>query len=96
MCEGQAGHGSLMQENTAGEKVQYMLNKFMDMRKQEMDKLKNNPALGLGEVTSINLTMLSGGLQANVVPSEMRLTFDIRLAIEVDHVAFERQVRSFY
>lgn len=95
ICEGQAGHGSLMQENTAGEKVQFMLNKFMDFRKQEMNKLKNNPALGMGDVTAINLTMLRGGLQNNIVPSEMRITFDIRLAIDVDHDAFEKQVNYF-
>lgn len=84
-----------MQENSAGEKVQYMLNKFMDFRKQEMDKLKNNPELKMGDVTAVNLTMLKGGLQTNIVPSEMRITFDIRLAIDVDHDAFEQKARLF-
>lgn len=95
ICEGQAGHGSLMQENSAGEKVQYMLNKFMDFRKQEMNKLKDNPLLKMGDVTAVNLTMLKGGLQTNIVPSEMRLTFDIRLAIDVDHEKFEQEVRFY-
>lgn len=45
-------------------------------------------------VTAINLTMMKGGMQENVVPAEMSLTFDIRLAIDVDHDAFEQQVRD--
>ena len=36
--------------------------------------------------------MMKGGMQENVVPAEMSLTFDIRLAIDVDHDAFEQQV----
>lgn len=95
ICEGPAGHGSLMQENCAGEKVQYMLNKFMDFRKQEMNRLKSNPQLKMGDVTAVNLTMLKGGLQTNIVPSEMRITFDIRLAIDVDHDEFEKQIQQW-
>lgn len=92
ICVGQAGHGSLMQENSTGEKVQFMINKFMEFRKNEMDKLKNNPNLKMGDVTAVNLTMIEGGTQTNVVPPEMRVTFDIRVAIDVDHDAFDRQV----
>lgn len=94
ICEGQAGHGSLMQENSSGEKVQYMLNKFMDLRKCELNKLKDNPELKVGDVSAINLTMLKGGMQTNCVPAVMNLTFDIRLAIDVDHDAFEQQVKT--
>lgn len=42
-------------------------------------------------VTSINLTILKGGIQRNVVPSEMSATFDIRFSIHADPDAFERQ-----
>lgn len=94
ICVGQAGHGSFMQENSTGEKVQYMINKFMEFRKKEMQKLKDNPKLTMGDVTAVNLTMITGGVQPNVVPSEMRITFDIRLAIDVDHDAFDKQVRN--
>lgn len=44
------------------------------------------------EICDVNLTILEGGSQSNVVPNEMKLTFDIRLAIDVDHDAFEQQV----
>lgn len=78
--------------NRPGEKIYYMLDKMMQLRQREAQKLKDNPKLTQGDITTVNLTMLKGGLQSNVVPSEMRLTFDIRLAIDVDHDAFEEQV----
>lgn len=92
ICEGQGGHGAMLIENTPGEKIYYMLDKMMQLRLREAQRLKNNPRLTQGDITTVNLTMLEGGLQSNVVPSEMRLTFDLRLAIDVDHVAFEEQV----
>lgn len=41
---------------------------MMDFREQEVRKLDNNPDLTIGDVTTVNLTMLSGGIQTNVVP----------------------------
>lgn len=79
-------------ENTPGEKVHYMLDKMMQLRQREAQRLKDDPKLTPGDITTVNLTMLQGGLQSNVVPAEMRLTFDIRLAIDVDHDAFDQQV----
>lgn len=92
VCVGQAGHGCLIQANTAAEKVQYMLNKFMEMRENEAQKLIDNPNLQIGDVTAINMTIMKGGLQTNIVPAELSITFDIRCAIDVDHDAFEQQV----
>lgn len=40
----------------------------------------------------VNLTKIEGGLHHNVVPAEMRITFDIRVAIDVDLYEFEQQV----
>lgn len=94
ICEGQGGHGSMLIENSPGEKVHYMLDKMMQLRQREAQRLKDNPKLTPGDITTVNLTMLEGGLQSNVVPSEMRITFDLRLAIDVDHDAFEEQVRN--
>ncbi|XP_060874447.1 aminoacylase-1B-like isoform X2 [Metopolophium dirhodum] len=82
-CTGQTGHGSILHENTAGEKLQYIINKFMNWREHEKTKLQNSD-LELGDVTTINLTMINGGCQINVVPTELSVTFDIRLAINVD------------
>lgn len=92
ICQGQAGHGSMMIENTAGQKVNYMLNKMMQFRDGEAQKLKDDPQLTPGEITTLNLTMIEGGLANNIVPNEMSLIFDIRLAIDVDHDKFHEQV----
>ena len=37
----------------------------------------------LGEVTTVNVTMVNGGVQPNVVPSEFNVTLDCRLAFYV-------------
>lgn len=38
--------------------------------------------------------MIHGGVATNVVPAEIRLTFDMRLAIDVDHDKFKRDVKK--
>lgn len=93
-CTGQTGHGSILHENTAGEKLQYIINKFMNWREYEKNKLKNSD-LGLGDVTTINLTMINGGCQLNVVPTEISVTFDIRLAIDMDIEKMKETVQEW-
>lgn len=68
------------------------LDRMMDYRTEQAEKLKNNPKLTIGDVTTVNLTIIKGGLQSNVVPSSLRALFDCRLAIDVDHNAFEEMV----
>lgn len=91
---GTAGHGSLLHRNTAGEKLLYILNKLMALRDHEVKRLENNPNLTTGDVTTINLTRLSGGVQSNVVPPVIMAGFDMRLAIDVDHIEFEERVNA--
>ncbi|KAJ6640740.1 Aminoacylase-1, partial [Pseudolycoriella hygida] len=90
ICNGQSGHGSSPLENTPGEKVRYLLDKFMDYRSDEIKKI--GAGVPLGEVTNINLTMINGGVQKNVVPAYIKLVFDIRLAVGVDQDAFEAMI----
>ncbi|CDW52507.1 aminoacylase 1A [Trichuris trichiura] len=66
IASGNAGHGSQFIENTAAEKL---VRKFFELRKQEKLKLMSNKNLSLGDVISVNLTILKGGIQQNVVPS---------------------------
>lgn len=96
MCSGTSGHGAVILKNTAAEKVQYILNKFLAYRSDEEAKLASDPTLTLGDVTTVNLTTINGGIQSNVVPSEITMLFDCRLAIDVDHDAFVQQVRGCY
>ena len=56
-AEGKAGHGSILHDNTAAEKIQKVINAMLDMRTKEKERLIANN-LTLGEVTTINLTVL--------------------------------------
>lgn len=91
-CTGTAGHGSLLLKNTSGEKVNYILNKMTEFRSGEAKKLDENADLKIGDVTTVNLTMLKGGVQSNVVPPIMSITFDVRIAIDRSQDEFEAMV----
>ncbi|XP_065203221.1 aminoacylase-1-like [Planococcus citri] len=95
ICNGNTGHGSLLHENTAAEKLQRVINKFLEYREKEKRRLHSNPDFKVGNVTTINLTMVQGGIQMNVVPPEISVGFDIRLSIDVDHEEFHRMIESW-
>lgn len=57
-CPGSPGHGSLILPDTAGEKVRIIIDRFMDFREQEKNKLDSDPNLYVGDVTTVNLTQL--------------------------------------
>ncbi|KAL5278508.1 ACY1.2 family protein [Megaselia abdita] len=92
---GTAGHGSRLLENTAAEKAKYLINKFSELRAREAKKLIDNPDFTDGDVTSINLTRLDGGVQTNVIPSKISLGYDIRIALEVDIPEFEKEIQKW-
>ncbi|KRT83487.1 Peptidase [Oryctes borbonicus] len=94
-CPGQPGHGSLLLDNTAGEKVHYIINKLMTLREQEKKKLENNPSLSIGDVITINLTQLHGGVQSNVIPPEFVVVFDCRLPVTVSHEDWENTLNQW-
>lgn len=66
ICNGQSGHGSLLLKGTPGEKIHYIIDKFAQFRRQESAKLSDNAELKIGDVTTVNLTMLSGGAQGKI------------------------------
>lgn len=92
--EGHSGHGSILFENTPGEKLNYVVQKFTEFRKEEARKL-NELKYPYGNVTTINLTKIQGGKENNVIPAEMRATFDIRISVNTDLDEFEKMVRIF-
>ncbi|THD22059.1 Aminoacylase [Fasciola hepatica] len=78
--DGSAGHGLTLLDNTAGEKFQKFLDRMMHFRAEEKLRLEQSTGqLTLGDVTSVNLTMLGGGVQHNVLPSSLTACFDVRL-----------------
>ncbi|XP_070157695.1 aminoacylase-1 [Polyergus mexicanus] len=93
-CAGSTGHGSIMLDNTAGEKLRVIIDRFMEFRETEKAKLKD-PKNQLGDVTSVNLTKISGGVQTNVIPAEFYATFDIRITPSVDHEEFEATIKRW-
>lgn len=63
-----------------------------EFRKSQVDKMESDPTLEDGKISSVNLTIVNGGVLLNVVPSTFTALFDVRLAPDVDLKAFEKQV----
>lgn len=91
IIQGKSGHGSRYFKNSPGEKLTKLLNIVDEFRKEEMRKL-DELKYPDGNVTVINLTILKGGVQDNVVPAEITATFDMRVSINTDLNEFEQQV----
>lgn len=87
-CPGNTGHGSLLLNGTAGEKLRVVIEKFMDYRAEQKARL-SDPSVKLGDVNSVNLTMIQGGVQMNVLPSSLAVTFDCRLNPKVSYDEFK-------
>ena len=49
----------------------------------------------LGDVTTVNLTYMSGGVQMNVVPNEFTIGFDIRITPTTKLEKFEGMIRKW-
>uniref|UniRef100_H2ZKV2 N-acyl-aliphatic-L-amino acid amidohydrolase n=1 Tax=Ciona savignyi TaxID=51511 RepID=H2ZKV2_CIOSA len=95
-CTGDPGHGSRFIENNAGEKIRRVINFLLDFREKEKSKLKNaESCIMLGDVTTVNLTKLEGGLAYNIVPAELVATFDLRIALTVDLKEFEEKLKGW-
>ncbi|PVU93976.1 hypothetical protein BB561_002909 [Smittium simulii] len=97
-AHGNTGHGSQFIEGTAIEKLLPVINSVMERREQNKQQFMSLDAdtrlLKSGDVTSINLTGLSGGKQANVVPATYSVTFDIRVSPSDDLDKFKNWLRE--
>jgi len=94
-CKGKPGHGSRFIEDNPGEKIRKIINSFLNFRDQEEERFLSNDNLKLGDVTTVNLTGLYGGVQVNVVPTELIAEFDLMLAPTVDKPEFEKLLRKW-
>lgn len=95
VVNGKSGHGSRFFKDTVGEKMTRLLSKINAFRDQEQNKLAKASYPYYGNITTINLTILKGGVQYNVIPAEMRATFDMRNSIEWNLNDVEQQVSAF-
>lgn len=84
-----------MLPNTAGEKVRKLLDRCIDYRNAQLKKLKDNPKLTIGDVTTVNVTKINGGAQSNVVPPEYKVSVDARIALDDDHEEFEAMIKNW-
>lgn len=94
-CPGQTGHGALLLDDTAGEKVRYLIDKFSDFRAGEKKKLETNSSLTIGDVTTVNITTLKGGVQTNVIPEEFVIGVDSRIPVTVDLNEWESTISNW-
>lgn len=94
-AKGSVGHGSRFVENTAMMKLMESCQHFLKFREQERLRLVESEhgtggkSLKLGDVTSVNMTMMKGGhsvndgktesFALNVIPTEVQAGFDIRI-----------------
>ncbi|KAK0138926.1 Aminoacylase-1A [Merluccius polli] len=92
-CPGNPGHGSRFVENTAAEKLRNIINSFMDFREKEKLRLNTSQCFTLGDVTTVNMTMVKGGVAYNVIPAEMDVSFDLRIPPTVNLQEFEKQIK---
>ncbi|RKP39517.1 aminoacylase-1 isoform a [Dimargaris cristalligena] len=93
-AHGNTGHGSQFIQGTAMTKIMGVVNELLAFRDREEhhegeSRAQFAPRLRLGDVTSVNLTMLHCGKQVNVVPESVEASFDIRVTPFTDFNAFD-------
>ncbi|KAF7998394.1 hypothetical protein HCN44_009792 [Aphidius gifuensis] len=93
-CNGPPGHGSMLIPNTAGEKLRFIIDCFMDLRAESSAKLATGKHK-IGDLLSINLNQIKGGVQLNVIPDELKVAFDIRIPPTTDHDELEKLFRRW-
>lgn len=67
----------------------------MNFRDEEERRLKSDSSLTLGDVTTVNLTILGGGVQQNVVPAELNAKFDVRITPHLSHEKFKALLENW-
>ena len=67
----------------------------MDYRASQVKMLEDNKELTIGDVTTVNVTLLNGGVQSNVVPPQFQVTIDMRLSLQVNHQDFENMFKTW-
>lgn len=68
----------------------------MDFRAEEKRRLDHSEGrLTLGDVTSVNLTQVNGGLQHNILPSVITACFDIRLTPSLSLETWQKMMSTW-
>uniref|UniRef100_A0A672GIE6 N-acyl-aliphatic-L-amino acid amidohydrolase n=1 Tax=Salarias fasciatus TaxID=181472 RepID=A0A672GIE6_SALFA len=59
------------------------------------EKLVSINCFTLGDVTTVNMTMVKGGVAYNVIPAEMDVSFDLRIPPTVNLPEFEAKIKEW-
>lgn len=84
----------MLLKNTVGEKLTNLVNKIIEFRKAEVLRMESQNFY-IGDVTTSNITMINGGVQSNVIPSELKMMVDFSLALDIDHSEFENRLKRW-
>lgn len=76
--KGEPGHGAWFPEYTAAHRIQVVIDKLLEFRRQQYDKLYQ-PGVYLEDVTTVNLVGLGGGTANNIIAGELWAAFDMRI-----------------
>uniref|UniRef100_A0A672KXG9 N-acyl-aliphatic-L-amino acid amidohydrolase n=1 Tax=Sinocyclocheilus grahami TaxID=75366 RepID=A0A672KXG9_SINGR len=60
-----------------------------------ISRLNTNECFTLGDVTTVNMTMVKGGVAYNVIPAEMDVSFDLRIPPTVNLQEFEEKIKAW-
>ncbi|XP_041458481.1 aminoacylase-1-like isoform X2 [Lytechinus variegatus] len=91
ICTGDPGHASKFVEDTAAEKARKVMNAFLGYRDEEIKRLSTEK---LGDIQTVNLVRMSGGVANNIVPIELRLRFDLRLSPKQTPEFLENKIKE--
>lgn len=81
-----AGHGSTMPQGTAMERFSRFLALFHEYRAKQQLALAND-LNRLGDIVSVNLTIIQAGTQLNVIPDQIKAMIDMRVPpVQLDKV----------
>jgi len=103
---GPTGHASRFIQNTALDKLLEVIRKAAEFRKEQFDTLQRGEhqcGMKLGDVTTINLTVLKSGVTSdggksysyNVIPTEAEAGFDIRIPPTVNLPDFKKKLEEW-
>lgn len=100
---GPTGHGSQLFSQTAVDSLMKFLSNLTSWRDEQSKKLRSDLKLRLGDVTSINISMIKGGCftpdgsnyQINVIPSEATAGIDMRIAPDVNLPELKQRIEGW-
>ncbi|KAJ4450809.1 hypothetical protein ANN_02239 [Periplaneta americana] len=93
---GAAGSSELIPSGTAAEKLRIVLNRAMEYRQTQKEKLESDASLTTGDVTTLNLTVMKGGCGSlGNIPDHLAISFDIRVSVTQDHEEMESMLQGW-